>query len=418
MSCMSNRPWSRRDALKLAATSAALAVCPAAAPATGIPSEGFGFFAYPEHADEFTKEYNRYVANTGWKPRQLLSFMGAFDAPSMLSYNDLHAAAWAAHPLTGPSRMTPILGVTTWTLDGSVTFDTALTGVNNPFWDRLITSWTDRGYRDLLVRLAYEDNFPTTPAGQGAEKGAFKGSTSVISDFTDGRFARAFRAVANKLHTIGRNRSARVKVVWGATHIHNCRVSPTVYYPDNPEFMDDGHGSVVDLHGPDLYSNNFWGDTSTEYHGYENARPFTLGFSPTGKAASVDVWAQHAGNKFHWFDFMDGAQDPNGAPGGGWSVWSALNFALKCPSGPKPVMWPEYGIISKWDGSGRGGLLDRDGLGYDPDLARYARSRIQWFQSKGGNFLGGCFWQGMSDAMQATHRTVFPELIGTARSAN
>ena len=380
----------------------------------GVPSEGFGFFAFPEHPDQYATDFRSYCTNTGWRPRQLLSFMGAFDAPGILSYNDRHAASWAANPLSSvSSKLEPILGVTTWTIDGSVTFDTAVTGANAPFWDHLIKSWTDRGYRELSVRLAYEDNFSTTPAGQGAEKAGFHGSTCVISDFRDGRFARAFRAVAHDLHTIGRNRGARIRVIWGPTHISSCPVPPTVYYPDNEAFMSDNYGPVVDIHGPDLYSNNFWGNTYTEYSGYENQPAFTLDFSPTGVELRVSHWAKNPGNKFHWFDFMDGAQNPDGTAGHGWSVWSALNFALKCPHGPKPVMWPEYGIISSWDGSGRGGLLDQNGLGYDPDLARYTRSRIQWFQSRGGTFLGGCFWHGMSDSMEATYRREFPELVGT-----
>ena len=107
----------------------------------------------------------------------MLTFSGNFtDLLSCVGNYKSNAAQWAAHPdLNGTNtgkRCIPVIGFPSATLSGDMTFTSIATGSNDGLIARLITVWAEKGFKTLIVRWGYEDNYPTTPGGVDAYPGS------------------------------------------------------------------------------------------------------------------------------------------------------------------------------------------------------------------------------------------------------
>lgn len=386
--------------------------------AIGVPSEGFGFYGNPKDAD-FNANYDRFVAKMGMHPTHILWFGGDFDSfDTVLGYARDQVNAWASNSRingeSGRPIVTPILSLSLVYKNGGMTFDTLQAGTNNAQLAAFIKIWADAGFLHTKVRLGYEDNYPTTPGGQGANWAPSFNTPEGAEAWRVG-YAKAFRAASRAIKAgAAAIAGATTKAIWGMTYINYCFQNPRDSYPDNPEFTADGYGSLVDIHGPDMYSNQFFGPNVLQLHpGYENKAPFTYEDS-AGQAPDIPTWAANGsgrGNKFYGFDFISGGSSISDARSG-WSVGNSVDWALNCPMGPKPMCWPEAGTINGYEGN-NGGLIDTvngDGKGgNDLDLAAYMRSRIAAFQLRGGVFLTMGLWYDQADAQMLTFQATFPE---------
>jgi hypothetical protein len=370
------------------------------APVSGVPSRGFGWFAYPEDSG-FAAAFEHFVATTGITPKFLLSFTGSFTSMSQIvDYNDSHAAAWANQPSVSPSTgLVPVLGITLQTTQNDMTLANIPTGAADGFFTSLVGSWATRGYKELWIRLSYEQNFPaTTPSNEDAVN-AFTGGAPGEPQYTPLAIA-ALQYSYTKLHAVAAAAGMTIQVIWNPTLINYDNVSPTNYYPGT---------QYVDIEAVDLYTNNFYGpSTQLTYPGYYSQPAFSTTFEPdggVGTQTNLKTWASSYDNVAWFLDFTDGTRPPyTGGPG--WSLYTAMNHAL---STQKPLMIAEYGTISSCDGGGNGGLVDSSGLAEDLNLAAYTRKRIAWFQAQGGNFLTMDLWQCLDDAMLATYGQVWPD---------
>jgi hypothetical protein len=376
-------------------------------------------------------------------PRTCLVYPGAFDTQGNITYyTQSYINGWKADPYWNgttaaiPGTLTkpciPIYGLPLTTTDGTVTFASAAAHQNTAYFNNILTLWYNAGFKKIAVRLCWEDNYPTTPAGQDASPGSnypagsycpwtFYGGGTAYAN----AFIAAWRAVAYDLKQHAASLGMDLTMVWGPTIISSDSIDWRDSYPDSVQ--TDGHGKLVDCLGPDFYFGNFWGDTTNLRSGYINQQPFTAG-TVTSTGATQAQFGADEGSKWYWADWTDGYKaplNPLTTPigyQGGMSMYETFIFALQ---NGLAVMFCEFGGLDQYDGgtNPKGNL--NNGLSFsgaanwanELTLAAYTRSRIDWFQDKtkngiaNGVFLQFSFWEGQGQAMLNTFATAFPELV-------
>ena len=180
----------------------------------------------------------------------------------------------------------------------------------------------------------------------------------------------------------------------------------------NPINMYPGD-DVVDVHGVDIYSNNFYPQGFNNWTGYAGLAPFTLGQVPSGTSGNVTDWANFNSdysNPSYYYDFTDSnGNNSDGTMANGWSMYKAFCYAQMIgmyagganaainPDGSarvaKPLIIAECGVINSVSGNGPFGSSS-NGLDYgdDPNFFNYLKSRIAWFQQQGGQLLLASLW--------------------------
>lgn len=428
---------------------------PANVPATvatssvlGLPLWGVGVdLVYPGSGSAADPTWIWFCQNF-CTPRTCLMYPGAFDTQGNITYytqsyiNGWKADAYwngttAAIPGTATKPCIPIYGLPLTTLDGTVTFASAAAHQNTAYFNNFIDMFNAAGFKKVAIRLCWEDNYPTTPAGQDASPGSNypattngKASYCPWSFYGGGTayanaFIAAWRAVAYDMHQHAAAVGVDLTMVWGPTIISSDSIDWRDSYPDS--VLTDGHGKQVDCLGPDFYFGNFWGDTTNLRSGYNTQAPFTAG-TITSTGATQAQFGADTGSKFYWSDWTDGYRaplNPLTTPigyQGGMSMYETMIFALQ---NSIPLMWCEFGGLDAFDGGTNPAGNQNNGLSYtgaanwanEPSLANYARTRIAWFQNKAQNgiangvFLQFSFWQGQGQAMLNAFKSEFPELV-------
>jgi hypothetical protein len=381
-------------------------------------------------------------------PRTCLQYPGAFDTQGNITYyTQSYINGWkqdlywngttAAVPGIATRPCIPIGGIPLTTLDGTVTFATAAAHQNTAYFNNFIDMWLAAGFKKIAVRLCWEDNYPTTPAGQDASPGSnFPATTSGKASYAPwtfygggtayaNAFILAWRAVAYDMKQHAAAVGMDLTMVWGPTIINSDSIDWRDSYPDSVQ--TDGHGKLVDCLGPDFYWGNFWGDTTNLRSNYNNQAPFTTG-TVTATGATQAQFGADTGSKCYWSDWTDGYKAPPATPTtplgyqGGMSMYETFVFALQ---NNIPVMWCEFGGLDATDGGTNPKGNQNNGLSNtgsatwanEPGLAAYTRSRIAWFQNKSqngianGTFLQFSFWRGQGQAMLNAFAAEFPELV-------
>jgi hypothetical protein len=388
--------------------------------------EGGGFSGNHTAADNIFLAHQQYFAT----PRTMECFPGDWNAGNGSHYLALKAAAWGIDQYF--KNVTPIMGIVLTTIDHVVTFDTLAAGQNDGYFRPILTAWKNAGFRRVGIRLCWEDNYPTTPSGQGAQAGSsyISGAYTPWSQMSHSAyaagFAKAWRNASFVLKGIAAQIGLDITVMWGPTVISSCFIDPRLCYPDND--MSDGRGKSVDCHAPDIYFGNYYGNVHDMRSGYENAPAFT-NFAVTGQAATTAIFGADRGSAYWWADYTGGRYiAPPATPStplawsGGWGMYESMVFCLQHGCS---MFWPEYGGLSVWDGASytrtgakqNGTNVTSGGTGAAnmTEMAAWARSRIAWFQDKNKNgiangvFLGFSWWQNQSVETLQAHAAVFPE---------
>lgn len=431
----------------------------ATASVLGIPKWGVGVdLAYPGPSTTVPEQTWVWFTQNFCTPRTCLVYPGAFDTPGNITYyTQSYINGWknngggywngtvAAQAGIALKPCIPIAGVPLTTLDGTVTFATAAAHQNTAYFNNFIDMWKAAGFNKIAIRLCWEDNYPTTPAGQDASPGSnFQATTSGKPSYAPwafygggtayaNAFIAAWRAVAYDMHQHALAVGMDLTMVWGPTIISSDSLDWRLSYPDS--VLTDGHGKQVDCLGPDFYFGNFWGDLNLR-SGYNSQQPFTAGtvtqtqlVDSAHVSASQHTFGMDPGSMYYWSDWTDGFKSPPATPttplgfNGGMSMYETFIFALQ---NQIPVMWCEFGGLDAFDGGTNAkGTTPNLGLSYtgaanwanEPSLAQYARTRIAWFQDKtqngiaNGIFLQFSFWQGQGQQMLNAFRSEFPELV-------
>jgi len=378
-------------------------------------------------------------------PRSMLYYASNFYyASGQNSYVTLYGASlWANDPnLNGTNtgkKCIPIQGCTSATLDGVLNWADISAGKCDTYITGTLSPWTQRSWPIVFQRWAYEDNYPTTPAGQGAYAGS---GGSYPATLKNGKTASAktpwtiygvsgwsaahisqWRYASHLSKTFAAQNSLKLYMCWGPTHISSGQNGshPFTWYPDNN--TSDGLGSLVDAIAPDWYCTGFYGPTAQSlFTGYQNQQPYTA-FTGTVKSdpsgPSDTTWTSDTGTLYYAMDYLAGRL--NTMPPtttnhtGGYTSQETLGWAL---AKSKPWTVPEFGAYN-----GPGTVYTTNNLwqasnGTAPWLGAYIRSRLNWFGSVSSNGIanGTClqmsFWQNQSIATLQGMAQAYPEFVG------
>lgn len=412
----------------------------------GVPDIGIGLLCWPGNAG-WQQGFDNWTQATGFFPTSVLVYAGDFtNFAGVLYYlQNNNVNVWIADPrLTGaaftdlngkawPARppMIPCIGVSNWMTDEDMTFASIVAGTNDASIAQLVTMWANTGiFKHIQIRIGYEDNFPTTPAGENSSSGSggqFGGTGAIASSwqYYGGNeatwlpaYVGAWRHFSHVLHTTAASIPGfTVTTIWGPCFINNQTLSPAKMDPD--QNTSDGYGFQVDSFGPDEYWGNFWSPTNLMRTGYQNAPIFQMNY-PTTNSPSPAAWSEDEGS-LYWYGDFTGGTPPNYAgplpalpgPGnfsGGWGLVDAINLVKNRPNGAPvvPLLFPEHGLLNAELGTP---FVTPTGL-YYPPYVTWLRSRIQAMQNLGIPFLGVNLWSGNSPAQLTEYGTVFPELTG------
>jgi hypothetical protein len=418
--------------------------------AIGLPYYGFGcMLTWAGHTPDRVAPTWNYFSKEFCVPRTMLTFSGNFtDLLSCVGNYKTNAAQWAAHPdLNGTNtgkRCIPVIGFPSATLSGDMTFASIAAGSNDVLIARLITVWAEKGFKTLIVRWGYEDNYPTTPGGVDAYPGSnfektYNGRPTMtpwkvyggdVSAYCAASI-KAFRRASHVMHAAATQAGVTLHVAWGPTLISSCHFDPRLMYPDNDR--SDGYGKTVDLHQPDIYANNVYGKaTLSLFSGYQNQAAFTPyrgtpvavpGYSRSNP--TNNGWGDDIGSRYYYLDWLGGYVAPPSVPtkplawSGGWGTYESMVFALQ-----QGCSWgvAEFGGMSVWNGSHTGtsngpGLNQTDGATNYPWLGHWCRTRTAWFNQKSqngiadGTVLQYSFWENQGNGTLNGFRTAFPEFV-------
>ena len=233
----------------------------------------------------------------------MLCFPGTFDSfQGAVNHNNDQARAYAADPdLNGTNGPKPAVSFSfsLWDSDGSCTFATIIAGQNDAGIVQLISDWATIAAPPILeMRIDWEDDYPTTPAGEGAQNGKFPaGNAGPVNDAWIRDYIAAWRHVA-KLAKATAARLAPTMVFrcgWGPTIVDYCPIDPRAFYPDND--TSDGAGSVVDFQGPDWYSQYYGGiGVNRQLFNEGDLQPLFTNTPQTGTAPADATWARSRGS--------------------------------------------------------------------------------------------------------------------------
>lgn len=424
---------------------------------SGLPLWGVGVdLDYPSNTNPGASTTWTFFTNNFATPRTCLQYPGGWTSQAEVTSNiTSYSAGWksngywngtiAAKGGVSLKPCIPIAAVPLTLLDGTITLVSAAAGDNNAFFTNILDLWVAAGFRKIAIRLCWEDNYPTTPTGQGASPGssfpagtycpwAFYGygaNAAAVTAYTS-NFIKAWRTVAFAMKQHAAAIGMDLTMVWGPTIINSNFIDWRLSYPDS--VLTDGRGRLAECFGPDFYFGNFWGDLNLR-SGYNTQAPFTTGTvtltqltDAAHATASQHAFGLDTGSKYYWSDWTDGYHAPPTTPTtnlgfeGGMSMYGAMVFALQ---NQMSMMWCEFGGLDHWDGGTNavpsapnqgtdpGGNLD---WANEPTLAHYARTRIAWFQDKtkngiaNGTFLQFSFWRGQGAEMLQAFATEFHEL--------
>jgi hypothetical protein len=405
--------------------------------------EGGGFNGDQSAAASTVAAHKKYFTT----PRTMEVFPGDWTSSGSAKYLKDKAAAWAKHPdfngtNSGGVKVIPVMGMLISTIDqGGLTFASVAAGSNDSYFTGILAAWVNAGYKKVLVRLVWEDDYPTTPCGQGATPGSNYPSGSYCPWTFYGKgannyaeycaaFIKAWRRAAHVMKVWAAANGLDLTIGWGPTLIHASFIDPKRSYPDSD--MSDGLGKLVDAHMPDIYFGNWYGATTQLHTGYDSQPPFT-NFARTGTAATKTVFARDYGSEYWLADYWSDSGNyiaPPATPSttlgwpGGWSLYESMVFCLQHGCS---MFIPEFGGLSSWDGSGyisQGALQNGTnvvsggtGAANMTEMAAFIRPRIAWFQDKtkngiaNGVFLGFAYWQNQSVETLQAAASVFHEFV-------
>lgn len=441
---------------------------------SGLPYLGWGLpLSYPGSfftagADNADLVMDGFISN--WtKPATMLMYGGSpktygeqiFGAQSYINTWETHAK----FNQTGLGyKLIPIMGITITTTTGDATFASVQAGARDADIRSLLDVFINRGYMQLVLRISYEDQYATCPSGQGASQvpgyGQFQGAVvegipwqfyGAANDVTSAstlaalaahstgsfnyadNYIKAWRHFAYVAKTYAKAKGMKLWTVWGPfVFIQDRYFDIRLMDPDTPSYQAaDGRGPLVDAHGPDIYFGNVYGDIHL-YPGYENnpdSFPFDPTFPTTGLASSKAQFTASIGSEFRWLDFLGGVPSNYAAwkanPhtklnwSGGWGALESMVWALQ---NNKAWMIPEFGGIKGTPvslGAKDTGLNPYNLTAFNypnyPELARWLRPRIAWFQDANlngiadGVFLQASFWINQSITQIQGFASVFPE---------
>ena len=163
----------------------------------GVPDVGVGLLAWPADAN-FNTVFDTFTQQSGIFPTSMLVYAGDFESINTIVGNlQGNVTLWAANPrLNGqaftdtngtywPARAKPVIpciGITFWTTSEDMTFASIVAGTNDAQIEEIATMWFNAGFKEIEVRIGYEDDYPTTPAGEDSSTlSQFGGSGAVAA---------------------------------------------------------------------------------------------------------------------------------------------------------------------------------------------------------------------------------------------
>lgn len=375
--------------------------------------------------------------------------------PGQNGYIQLYGAnLWATDPnLNGTNtgkKCIPIQGVTSACLDGSLSWAGIISGQHDSIVTGTLAPWASRNWTVVFQRWGYEDNYTTTPSGEGsyytlpstghpegqgqypyhanAGHGGDQSVISVIPWMIYGKTGWNSAYIAQWRHSsriskaFAASHNLKLFMGWGPMNLLYQDPPYTLeFYPDND--LSDGNGSLVDSIAPDWYCTGFYGPTTTKlYPGYNTQLPYTpftgtVGSDPTGPSNST--WFTSLGTLYYAMDYITGAPVGVFPPTvahhtQGYSSQEFFGWSL---SKGKGICIPEFGgfvgpgsnyVTNTWDGSKTGTA---------PWLGAYIRSRLNWFTDKTKNGVANgqiqqiSFWYNQDAATLQGMAQAFPEFL-------
>jgi hypothetical protein len=400
----------------------------------GLPQSFPGSGAVTAGVDNAELQMGSFISNFG-KPTTMLLTGGAFDTPANVAAGiNSYVTKWGSSTSYNGTllgyKLTPVLGLPLTTTDGTMTNVTIQAGTNDAAIQAYLQTLLNLGYKQLIVRIAWEDQLPTCPSGMGAIPGTnfpsgsycpwtfygcdttqhFSANLAALQvadvaqyNYCD-NYIKSWRHMAYVIKQFATANAMKVWTVWGPTITSSCYIDPRLMYPDTASYVTaDGHGLLVDVHGPDVMLGNLTGDVTHFRAGYQNnaaATPFNGSFASTGTPANVAAFAADLGSEYYWLDFTGGGGSAaqtsyNSNPltalpwSGGWGVFESMVFALQ-----QHCMWtiPQFGATANSSASVGGknnGINPYDNTTLNapnyPELAAWLRPRVAWYQSLTNN---------------------------------